>query len=186
MSYSKHVTAKAVTITWSDGTSKTIASSDPNYAKALDGFRQKLNEAKLRSKLDAMVTVASWSGGSIVENSGAMYANTPAGLMEVPAELADTLKEWIKNDWPAQAFARFVYRLLQNSSKRSIATFYGFVKNYGLTITDEGMVRGYKAINWDWTDKYTGKVPNHIGAQPVMHRNLVDDDPDHGCSVGSK
>lgn len=185
VNYSHQISKKAVTITWSDGTSQVISASDRNYGKAIQGISNHVQESSLRVMLDTIQTVAVWSNGSVVTKGGATFCKTPDGLMvKVPIELSAVLQEFIDNDWPALPFCRFVYRLLQNPSQRSVETFYSYVEKYGLTITDDGMVRGYKAVTSNFLDKHSQTVDNSIGASPLMPRNKVDDDPDASCSTG--
>lgn len=184
MTYSYHISKKAITLTWSDGTTTAITPDNPAYDRALTLIKAKRSEASLRAIIDPLRVVSEWSGGKVIMRGKTPFCVTPGGTIPVNAKLATFLQEFVDNNWPADAFCRFVYRLSQNPSRRSVETFYEFVVSYGLTITDDGMVRGYKAITHDWKDKHTHSVSNRIGDKPVMPRSSVDDDPDRGCSVG--
>ena len=184
MKYSCHISKKAITITWSDGTTTAITPDNPSYDKAMGLIKAKRSEESLRAIIDPLRVVAEWSGGKVILRGKTPFCVTPAGTLPVNPKLAAFLQEFVDNNWPAEAFCRFVYRLSQNPSQRSVETFYEFVVNYGLTITDDGLVRGYKAITNNWMDKHTQTVSNRIGDKPQMARSKVDDNPDVGCSVG--
>lgn len=124
--------------------------------------------------------VAECSGGELV-----IYHNrvTYRGAA-VHNVVADKLLELIEANEPYRPLANFMVRLLRNPSNRSVETFYNFMTNFGLPITDDGMVVAWKAVRSDYTDKYTGKTSNHVGAEISCDRNKVDDDPKQACSYG--
>ena len=184
MTYSYLITNKAITVTFGDGSTRTIPASDRSYADAVKAVASKVPESRLLQIIDRPRTIAAWSGGSVVAKGNQVLCKTPDGLVPVPDCLVTVLQEFVENDWPVLPFCRFIYRLMQNTSRRSVETLYGYIQNYGITITESGKLRGYKAVTWDFKDKHTGTVDNSIGAKPNMSRNLVDDDPDRGCSVG--
>jgi hypothetical protein len=184
MKSSNHITTTSTIINWSDGTTTLIPCTDRNYAKIIKGIHDGLPEAKLRNIINTVTTWHSWSGGSIVERAGIVYAKTPEGLVRVPDQLRDVLNRFKEINGEARAFCRFLYKLMQNPSKTSVDTFYSYVKRYDLTITDEGNVRGYKAVTWEWLDKHTETIKNTIGSNPKMERNQVCDNPNVACSTG--
>ena len=53
-----------------------------------------------------------------------------------------------------------------------------------IPITENGTFLTYKKIKGDWTDVYTGKFDNSIGAEPEMPRNQVNEDSSQTCSAG--
>lgn len=83
-----------------------------------------------------------------------------------------------------KSLTRFLERLLKNPSPRAVSELYGFVEHTRLPITADGHLLAYKIINSDYTDKYTGKMDNSIGALVEMPRVAVDDDAYRTCSAG--
>jgi len=73
---------------------------------------------------------------------------------------------------------------MQNPSKRAVDETYWFLENYGLPITDDGCFLAYKAVRNNYTDIYSGKFNNTIGAVVSMPRNMVDDNYGVDCSNG--
>ena len=79
---------------------------------------------------------------------------------------------------------KFILKLNLNPSKRAVDELYTFLEHRALPITDNGNFQAYKAVNSDYTDKYSGKFLNTIDAVLEMPRNKVDDDKNVGCSYG--
>ena len=79
---------------------------------------------------------------------------------------------------------KFILKLNLNPSKRAVDELYTFLEHRALPITDNGNFLAYKAVNTDYTDKYSGKFLNTIDAVLEMPRNKVDDDKNVGCSYG--
>ena len=79
---------------------------------------------------------------------------------------------------------KFILKLNLNPSKRAVDELYTFLEHRALPITDNGNFLAYKAVNADYTDKYSGKFLNTIDAVLEMPRNKVDDNKEVGCSYG--
>lgn len=100
------------------------------------------------------------------------------------------------------ALVNFFEKVQQNPSEDSRAGLYVWIKAHnGLTISDDGDIVGYKAVNSDDEHGYrsisggkepvrvndvvyTGRIPNPLGATVEMARDLVDPSSVHYCSVG--
>ena len=89
-----------------------------------------------------------------------------------------------KNKISPESFVKFLSRLENNVSNKTIANLYSFIGHNDIEIDKEGFVICYKVIRSDWKDCYTGKIDNSIGKIVKMHRNKVDDDDDRTCSHG--
>ena len=79
---------------------------------------------------------------------------------------------------------KFILKLNLNPSKRAVDELYTFLEHRALPITDNGNFLAYKAVNSDYTDKYSGKFLNTIDSVLEMPRNKVDDNKEVGCSYG--
>jgi hypothetical protein len=98
--------------------------------------------------------------------------------------LSRKIVEFYEAGRPVEAQINFFLNVQENPSFRAREEAYKFVEFNSLPITRKGTFLAYKRIRADWTDVHTGTISNHIGAQPSMLRNLVDDDPDRTCSNG--
>jgi ssDNA-binding Zn-finger/Zn-ribbon topoisomerase 1 len=78
----------------------------------------------------------------------------------------------------------FLDNLMENPSSNSVSQLYRFVEHTKMPITEDGCLLAYKIIRQNYTDKYTGKFDNSIGAVVEMERNQVVDDPHKTCSSG--
>ena len=104
------------------------------------------------------------------------------------------------------ALVNFLEKVQTNPDERSRTQLYDWIKAQdGLTITEQGDMVGYKYVIEDDTHGYrsstagrepvrvttsefsevfTGQIPNPIDGLVEMPRNLVDSDPTRTCSVG--
>ena len=178
------ISKNQVSVTFDDGTTKSVFSDCPRYRKALDAIRAKEPEDVLRSILDGNLFVKRWAAGEF-EIVGNKVTWTRRPDYAVPQAVADKLIEFASNGFPAESFVKFLSRLLENPSLRSVETFYGFIEQQGLTIDSEGYVIGYKGVSDQLRDMHTGKFDNSPGRFLEMPRNHVDDDPNAPCSRGS-
>jgi hypothetical protein len=90
----------------------------------------------------------------------------------------------MEQGFPFEPMLKFLEKLMENPSRRSVQELYNFLEHRALPITEDGDFLAYKRIRSDWTDKHSGKFSNTIGAVLEMPRNKVDDDFRHGCSYG--
>ena len=79
---------------------------------------------------------------------------------------------------------RFWSRLKKNPSYRSVKQLWDFMQHVGIPLTETGHLLAYKAVNADYSDKYTGKFDNHPGVVNEMPRNHISDDSDSACAYG--
>lgn len=104
------------------------------------------------------------------------------------------------------SYAYFMMRLAENPSRESRLALYRWIGDRSLTITEEGLVVGYKGVRSDSTSVHRGKgtvhrlnsdrpgietetfqndhLPNDPGSWVEFPRSEVDPDPDSPCSVG--
>lgn len=94
------------------------------------------------------------------------------------------LLEFVVSGIPVEPIVNFIRRVLKNPSYRAVNDLYAFLEYGQLPLTPEGKFLAYKRINGDWTDVYTSKISNHVGAVVEMPRQQVDDDPTRTCSSG--
>lgn len=104
---------------------------------------------------------------------------------EVPDCIAERILFLMREKLPYAYMKNFWARLSKNPSRRAQQGLYKFLEHEGMCITENGMVRAYKAITASWLDKHSQTFSNRIGAELDMPRHAVCDDADIGCSYGS-
>ena len=90
----------------------------------------------------------------------------------------------IHNGDEATPMLNFLVNLMDNPSEGSIDQLYTFLEHENLPITEDGCFLAYKAINRDYTDKYTGTISNKVGEKVKMPYEEVTADPTKHCSSG--
>jgi hypothetical protein len=119
---------------------------------------------------------------------------------QIDDTLAQHIVRLLQDDHPDwSAFVKFLENLQQNPSKHSREQLYRFLSSNDFTITHDGLIVGYKAVNgtapnWvsttsgpaivDGQPHTKGPVPNKIGSVVTMPRSNVDDNAGSACSVG--
>ena len=183
MNYTTLITPNVAAATFENGETKAVFSDSARYPLAVDALKRRAPEDEVRAVMDGNRWISHWSCGDFtIENNKLAWTKDPA--FELHPALQKRLMEYAENGYPADAFVKFLDRLLKNPSRRSIETFYGFIEQQGLTIDAEGYVIGYKGVSQNLKDCYSGKFDNSPGQKPKMDRRLVDDDPANECSTG--
>lgn len=162
-----------------NGECLTVATDHPNYNKIIeklktgdfDGIDSLVNVAK---------AVANYATGRIKIDNGQVFYGDFALHNTLTERIIKMMREGFKFDH----MVKFLENIMQNPSKRSVDETYWFLENYGLPITDDGCFLAYKAVRNDYTDIYSGKFNNAIGAMVSMPRNMVDDNYGQDCSHG--
>lgn len=181
--YQTFISKNVINVTFPDGTSKAVHATSPRYGIAIEALKRNADEAELRSILDGNLYVKHWAEGRFeITDNKVIWLSHPE--FPIPQGLADRLLEYAANGYPAEAFVKFLDRLLENPSNRSVETFLSFVERHGLTITERGTFMAYKGCNSDLKDVHTGTFDNSPGTRHKMPRQLVSDDPAHACHVG--
>jgi hypothetical protein len=114
----------------------------------------------------------------------------------LPQRISALLMGYARNGSDAlSALVRFVKRLDENPSKRSVDSLYDWVEANGLSLNADGHIVAYKGVTNDSKSihsgtafvngtKHVGQIPNAIGDVITMPRNQVQDDPSVGCHTG--
>lgn len=184
---SYQITGNTMTLVYSDGATFVIPRTDARFNKVVRLMNSgKFSREELEEAVGTVKQLLSWGYGRIVEVEGeGIKVDCGGEMFSITPALAEVLSDFVNNGDPVTPFVNFVKRLMKNPSMRSRNYFYDFMTKHGISITDEGMVRGYKAVTRNWRDIYTKKVDNSIGVTvPELPRSEVDDDPEVGCSFG--
>lgn len=107
------------------------------------------------------------------------------------------------NNW--RSLANFMLKLANNPSTESRRALYRWISDRHLTITQDGMIVGYKGVGKDGLSGHPGKgivhrendlgeietqyiehdrLPNVPGTWVEFPRAEIDPNPDNGCSIG--
>lgn len=90
---------------------------------------------------------------------------------------------------------RFLENVAQNPNEHSREMLSDWLNAADFTITEDGLIVGYKGVTSDFRSINTGRaivdgevqngsISNHIGAVVEMPRSEVNHDPANGCSTG--
>ena len=180
-SYASIKTDDAVNIVNRDtGETYTVYASQPGWESALQALRDEDYEAFEVIARPAAIFEQKYCDGRIALNDGvvSLDGNDMHGV------LADKMIDMLRDGFNVEPLAKFMVNLNENNSHRAVNELYGFLEVSQLAITPEGNFVAYKMIKDDYTDTYTGKMDNSVGAVVEMERNQVDEDKDRTCSMG--
>jgi hypothetical protein len=157
----------------------TVATDHPNYNKIIekikandfDGIETLVNVAK---------AVTQYTSNRVTIQNGQIFYSGFA----VHNTLTDRILKMMSEGFKFDHMVKFLENLMQNPSARAVNETYWFLENYGLPITEDGCFLAYKAVRNDYTDIYSGKFNNSVGAVVSMPRNQVDDNYGKDCSQG--
>ena len=164
-----------------DGERHSINAGNGMFSKALEAY--KVNDwdtfvGCVNPTIRLKSLYASYEG--IEVKDGNLYVfNEP-----VHSTLAPRVLSFLEAGLDCVHLFKFILKLNLNPSKRAVDELYTFLEHRALPITDNGNFQAYKAVNSDYTDKYSGKFLNTIDSVLEMPRNKVDDDKNVGCSYG--
>jgi hypothetical protein len=172
------ITDSTITLISETGPS-VIGKTHPNFYKIKKALLQK-NFLEVEEMLDVKNGYKEFSNGRIaVDGDNLIYDG--AIIHNV---LTQRIVEMIHNGDEATPMLNFLVNLMDNPSEGSIDQLYTFLEHENLPITEDGCFLAYKAINRDYTDKYTGKISNKVGDKVKMPYEEVTADPTKHCSSG--
>jgi len=163
-----------------NGTPYTIQSSHENWGRVIEAVKQGVTEQELLDLIDTASVVSDWSEGSVEVVNGHVYFNGEV----VHGTIVEKILAFIKEGISPTPLVKFLTRLMQNPSRRSVTELYSFLEHGNMPITPDGCFLGYKSVRSDWMDHYSGKFSNKVGEVLSMPRNSVCDDANMGCSYG--
>jgi hypothetical protein len=164
-----------------DGERYSINAGNGLFSKALEAY--KVNDwdafiACVNPTIRLKSLYASYEGIEVKDGNLYVFGDP------VHSTLATRVLSFLENGLDCVHLFKFILKLNLNPSKRAVDELYTFLEHRALPITDNGNFLAYKAVNSDYTDKYSGKFLNTIDAVLEMPRNKVDDDKNVGCSYG--
>ena len=163
-----------------DGQIYTIQRDHPEARQVLRAIKDRAPAAKVVALFNKITAIATYMKGSVEVRGNSVFCHGEP-IRDV---IAERILKFMGADLPYEPLIAFLERIEANPSKRSREQLYTFLEHKNLPITPRGTFLAYKAINHDWTDKYSGKFVNRVGCTLSMPRNKVDDDPEQHCSYG--
>jgi hypothetical protein len=172
------ITDSTITLIAENGPS-VIGKTHPNFYKIKKALLAK-NFLEVEEMLDVKNGYKEFSNGLIaVDGDNLIYNGTI-----VHNVLTQRIVQMIHNGDEATPMLNFLVNLMDNPSEGSIDQLYTFLEHENLPITQDGYFLAYKAINRDYTDKYTGTISNKVGDKVKMPYEEVTADPSKHCSSG--
>jgi hypothetical protein len=98
--------------------------------------------------------------------------------------VVDKVLSFMRGGLPYKPLIKFLGKLMENPSARSVNELYRFLEHKNMPLTSEGNFLAYKGVKENFTDFYSGKFDNSVGKTLNMRRNGVCDDANMGCSSG--
>lgn len=172
------ITDHTITLITKNGPS-VVGKTHPNFYKIKKALISK-NFFEVEQLLDVKSGFKTFSNGLIkIEGDNLMYNGSI-----VHNVLTQRIIEMIHNNDKVEPIINFLVNLMDNPSEGSVDQLYTFLEHKNLPITEDGCFLAYKAINRDYTDKYTGTISNKVGDKVKMPYEEVTADPKCGCSRG--
>ena len=156
-----------------------VNSTHPNFSLIREAIKY-CDWEVLPGLADIPKTVEVASAGQFrVTADGVFHGEEPVHNV-VSQRIMDFLKEGLD----FTPLLKFLERVNDNPSKRSVDELYKFLEHKHLPIDADGYFYAYKAVTYEWFDKHSRKFANTIGTTLTMKRNMVCDDANIGCSYG--
>lgn len=176
-------TEDSITVTFIEsGKTYIIDKSNPNWDKVIEKLKNSDYDGlePLLSKKKQLEEYSASSPDVEIDDGGVKYKG-----QYISNYLTQKMLSFSSKGLPVSPLVNFFTKLMNNPSHRSVEYLYKFLEHQKMPILANGNFLAYKAVDSNYRDYHTGKVDNSIGTQvPPMPRNMVDDDPNNGCSKG--
>tara|TARA_R100000152_G_C6762239_1_gene186461 strand:- start:397 stop:1296 length:900 start_codon:yes stop_codon:yes gene_type:complete len=166
------------------GKSLTMEKDNPAFSEAVKlihkAERGQEDWGKLEGLFDTGRAVEDYSEGNVSVKDGEVFYKGEAVHGHVVGRILDLMG----SEKPYKPVIRFLDKLMENPSRRSINELYAFLEHKAMPLTPDGNFLAYKGVRDDYTDWHSGKFRNKVGDEHEMIRNKVCDDANIGCSYG--
>lgn len=164
-----------------EGDPINISSDHINYDKINKLLLEGSNDAKgLLKLIDVRREIRrNLSNDITLENDKFFYKGD-----EIHNKVTDLILEYIRNSYEFGHLVKFLSKLMQNPSKRSVDLAWEYLQKYKMPIDENGNFWALKAVTSDHKDKWTRTIDNSVGQHVQMNRNKISDDPNHACHAG--
>jgi hypothetical protein len=153
--------------------------SNPAFAQAIEALNNE-DEEKLESLFDTSKAVEDFTDGNISVKEGCVRYKDE----EIHNHVVDRILDFMRGGLPYKPLIKFLEKLMANPSRRAVNELYSFLEHKAMPLTPDGNFLAYKGVKEDFTDWYSGKFSNDVGAVNEMSRRNVCDDAYVGCSHG--
>lgn len=162
-----------------NGNQHQMEKTHHNYSKVIDALNED-NIEVLEDLFDTRKAVAYYSDGNVTVQDGQVFYRGE----QLHNSNVNRLLTFMREKLPYKPFVKFLDRLMENPSRRSVEELYSFMEHRGISISMDGHLLAYKAVNSEFRDYYSGKFDNSVGNVVEIQRNEVCDDANFGCSEG--
>lgn len=163
-----------------EGHMRVLEMSHPNYEKVRDALKSGASEDVIASLIDIAAAVEVFGEGRVTVDNGVVMYDGNA----LHNSMTNRILSMMREGFNIQPMLMFLENLMENPDFRAVNELYGFLEATDLPITANGCFRAYKMVRNDYTDHYTGKFDNSIGAVVEMPRNKVNSDKESTCADG--
>jgi hypothetical protein len=164
-----------------NGKPYTVAADNPALREIFLAIAEKRDENEIVAMFDRATAIKTFMRGQVEIRSGKVFYNGEP-LHNVVVERIET---FMRDGLPVEPLVNFLNRVMANDSQRTQESLFLFLEANRLPITEDGFFLGYKGVNDDYTDAFSGKIDNSPGATPPrFKRSEVDDDFRKLCSKG--
>lgn len=167
--------------------------SHPNFEKILAGAVK--NDESILALFDVAATVGA-KFRRLSERVTTRFGKLFLDGVEVNNALTEQVLRFMEEgveDW--QPLVNFFENVQSNPNEHSREQLFNWLSQEDFTITDDGMIVGYKGVTSGLMsinsgkavvdgEVVTGKIPNALGSIIEMPRNEVQWDPSIGCCTG--
>lgn len=185
--------SRSITITRSDGETRSLEASNKLFANVLEIVKSGLDNETLAEAFTAMnfsAAVQRYSDGMLLidteSNAVVVYPNT-AHEVVFRNSLADKLLSEVYNNIDGKDFkalTSFTKKLALADSSDVIAELFDFVSATDIEIDENGYVICWKRVRDNYMDIYSGTFDNSPGQVCEIPAHTVDPDRYNTCSHG--
>lgn len=144
---------------------------EAEYGRAVDQLRTFID-------IPAFVALVTEGRVQISKNEVRVDGQTTHG------HIAERLLEMLREGFDVLPLARMLQRLDDAPIKNVKDQFLRWLEKSHMPLTEDGCVIAYKYVREDYTDGWSGRIDNHVGA--VIQRlevNSVNADPENTCAA---
>lgn len=181
----------------------TVGSSHPDYAAIVGLLLAGIETDEQQAKLLQLVAPAEEVSKVLTKlserfayRSGSIFFDGDMLDNALANHLVSIIEKGDQGEDDYAHFVKFAEKLYTNPSKDSIEHLFAFIRNHGITITEDGDFLVYKGVNVDGTSIHSGygivdgvefqnaRLQNNVGSVVEIPRSMVDTDRGVACSVG--
>ena len=164
-----------------DGKAHTMNSDHPAWERAKAALRDEDYES-LEQQFNVEQAVENYldAEASIEVKDSAVYYEGEA----IHNYCVDKILNFMRNNLPHKPLVKFLGKLMENPSSRSVEELYSFLEHKSMPLTPDGNFLAYKGVTNEFKDFWSKSFDNSIGRTLEMRRNGVNDDANVGCSNG--